>query len=108
MPKYKWTGDGTFRDHRNNRVVKDGDVVEVDESVAKGHEAFVRANSDEPEDGGGESDADAGTYTADELAEKEHNELRSIASEYDDVDGRAGTDALVEALAGRERIDIEG
>lgn len=107
-----------YRNRGGKHIAEDGTVVRNGDTFTPTErelEAFgdkfeevdeADGDDDEPEDEAGESDA-GGTYTADELAEKEHNELRSIASEYDDVDGRAGTDALVEALAGRERVDIE-
>jgi RPA family protein len=38
------------------------------------------------------------TFDRDELEEKEWDELRSLASEFDDVNGNAGKDTLVSAL----------
>jgi hypothetical protein len=110
-----------YRNRGGKHIAEDGTVVRNGDTfhpTERELEAFgdkfekvdeAGGEGDEREDGEvGESDADGDTYTADELGEKEHNELRSIASECDDVDGRAGIDELVEALAGRERVDIEG
>jgi hypothetical protein len=49
MPYYEWRGSGVFHDNRNDRNVEHGEVVELSERVAGGHD-FVEV--DEPEEEG--------------------------------------------------------
>lgn len=40
MPRYRYTGDGQFRDHANDRVVEAGEVVELVERIGNPHKAL--------------------------------------------------------------------
>jgi len=46
MPQYRWEGSDPFRDHRNGRTIKSGEVVELAAAVADPHPDF--ASVDEP------------------------------------------------------------
>jgi hypothetical protein len=110
--------NGEYRNIGGKHVATDGTVVRNDETFTP-TDRELEAFGDKFEKVGDEADSrsepadeddtseDADTYTESELSDKEYSELRSIAGAFDDVDGRNGKDKLVEALAGRRRVDVE-
>jgi hypothetical protein len=46
MPLYEWRGADSFRDHRNDRTVAPGDVVELNEHVAEPQSELVRVDEE--------------------------------------------------------------
>jgi len=67
MPRYEWTRDEPFRDYRNDRVVENGEVVELPENVAEPAYGFRRVEAEEsdtePDVESEEADTDAETET---------------------------------------------
>lgn len=87
MPYYRWDGSGVFRDSRNDREVAPGDVVELPERVAGGHD-FVEVSEEEANPAGdgreraqpqpvtpsdGTADVDPATESVTDVAANETN-----------------------------------
>jgi len=67
MSRYRWEGDGEFQDNFNDRVVAEGETVDIQDEIASGHKGFVPV--------GGDGDTDD-AYTAEELAATDY-EIRA-------------------------------
>ena len=92
--RYEWQGASPFRDHRNDREVKPGEVVELNDHVAGPHPEFVAVEEDDDTTGESvEPPFDPSDATVDELREM----LEDIP---DDV-----TDAELDALYEAEQAD---
>lgn len=119
MPRYKWTRSDPFKDYANDRVVEEGEVVEISDDIADPAYGFVEADESDANsgDGGGETqesdasesesaDADGAADTP--IGEKHWRTAVSDieAGEYDDrleslLDGDR-RQSVREALEGRQ------
>jgi len=103
MSEYRWTGDGAFHDHRNDRTVEEDDVVELDEDVADGHAGFVRVEEDANEDELAEDGAD-GAFDAAAFVDR-----TPMSDVVDDIESGDYDEHLDEiAAAEQEGRDREG
>lgn len=105
---------------RDDAPIDDDGTFAVDEGredFAEVHERLLDAGHEPLEGDGGAQDG--GVETARELAlselteqaiveELDYDELQSIATQFDDVDGSASTEALQEALIEKLREEQEG
>lgn len=88
MPYYEWRGDVPFQDHRNDREIEPGDVVELPERVAGNHD-FVQTEPPEQDDTGGSDDTP--------LSERPYQELRQMAvdADTDAINGNSSRDEII-------------
>lgn len=103
MPRYEWTRSEPFRDFANDRVVAEGEVVEIAEEVAAPAYGFVEA--DETDANPGEDSEDEGSTASAEsdgtdYAEMDYAELRQLAvdADTDEINGRSSKDEIVAYL----------
>ena len=76
----------------------------VERLVAAGHDLVGEGERDT---GANESDAArASDHSEDELVAMGRNELRTIATHYDDVNGNASADKLTEELIAKRRAEV--
>lgn len=94
MAYYRWDGDGDFQDNLHNRVIAPGDVVELEDTVIRGHD-FTEVD-EPPGEGGAETD-DTASGDDTPLAEKDYSELRQMAVEADTdaINGRSPKDEII-------------
>jgi hypothetical protein len=101
MPHYEWTGDGVYRDRRNDREVAPGDVVELTEHVAEPVAALRRVEH-------GEADADAPQPDDDSEFDVEAFLDRTPVSDVaEDIERGAADDRLDDVKAAASRKTVE-
>jgi len=102
MPLYEWRGADEFQDNRNDRVIKPGETVELDEHVGGPQPYLVEVEEDDGEGGGSDNTEDVeppfdpGEATIDEL----EAQLEDVPEDVSDAE----LDALHQAEKdGKER-----
>lgn len=71
----------------------------------------VEEGDAEADDGDGEAAEEvppAGAYTEDQLVAMSYDEKRTLASQYDHIDGRSSGDKLTEELIKQRREEVDG
>jgi hypothetical protein len=100
MPRYKWTGDGSYQDHANDRVVEPGDVIGLAERIGEPNAELVRISDDSDEESGSsetEAEAEAESETFDSEAWLDENyQTRAQRVGDGDIDEHLDTIAEVE------------
>ena len=94
--------DDDAADETDDRAVENTDA---DESTAEESEPSEESEESGPSEmsDDSESDDESESLSVDDIDAAEYNELRAMASEFDDVDGRQSADDLRAAL--REKVD---
>jgi len=98
MPRYEWRGSSPFRDNAHDRLVEQGDVVELSERIAAGHAEMVPVDAAEASD-------EADVWEQSELHDLEWSKLRNMAvdAETDEINGRSRKEEMIEYFSGMEK-----
>jgi len=106
MPHYEWTGDGSYQDHANDRIVEPGEVVELAERIGEPNTELVRVSDeevgDEASSDGDEENEEEGTEegTEEEAFEIEtwlDQDYQTRADRVEDGDVDEHLDTIAEA-----------